>query len=336
MSRSYSVAHSPHIGTDKSIPEIMWGVVLALAPALACSIYFFGFAALRVTLIAVVTCIITEYACAWLFSIKRMHTITDGSSVVTGILIAFNLPPSVPWWIPCTASLFGIAVVKMMFGGLGYNIFNPALAGRIFVMASWLPLMTQWQPPYRTLWGSDRVRDVITKFYQSGPDAYTYATPLGIIKEHISTMPLPTYLDLFLGNRGGCIGETSACALVIGGVYMIYKKYITWETPVCFIGTVAILTWIFGGPSFMQGDWLLHILAGGLFLGAFYMATDMVTTPLMSSGRIIFSIGCGILTVLIRLKGGFPEGVSYAIFFMNALTPLIDRYTMRRKIYGGC
>jgi electron transport complex protein RnfD len=237
----------------------------------------------------------------------------DGSAVITGILLAYNLPSNVPLWLPIVGSVFAIAIGKQVFGGLGQNIFNPALVGRVFLMASWPKYMTTFVKPFSY-------------------DAVTSATPLAALKEgkileHIS------YLDLFLGKRGGCIGEVCILALLIGAAILLYKGYISWHIPVTYIFTTALLTYIFGAKQLFHGDWLFHILSGGLILGAFFMATDYVATPLTAKGQIIFGAGCGLLTAIIRLWGGYPEGVSYAILMMNAATPFIDRYT-KNRIYG--
>jgi electron transport complex protein RnfD len=244
---------------------------------------------------------------------KKKITILDGSAVITGILLAFNLPSNVPLWLPIIGSIFSIAIGKQVFGGIGQNIFNPALVGRVFLMASWPKYMTTFVKPFNY-------------------DAITSATPLAALKEGKILEHIP-YLDLFLGNRGGCIGEVCILALLIGAAFLLIKGYISWHIPVIYIFTTALFTFIFGGNGLFGGDWLFHILTGGLILGAFFMATDYVATPLTIKGQVIFGIGCGLFTSVIRIWGGYPEGVSYAILIMNGATPFIDRYT-KSRIYG--
>ncbi len=330
------VSAAPHLRTADSVEKIMYSVVLALLPALAGAVYYFGWQALWITGIAVATAVITEAAiqkCR-----KVPITALDGSAIVTGILLAFNVPPGVPWWIPVIGTVFAIALGKHVFGGLGLNPMNPALLGRAFLMASWPVLMTTgWSAP--------------TGGTTSGVAAVTSATPLMAVKEAMRNLALginveqsqalvdsastaKVYWSLFAGSVGGCIGETSALLLLIGAAYLFYKKYINYRIPLSFIGTVAILGWIFGGEGYFNGDWLFHVLAGGLVLGAFFMATDMVTSPSSPLGQWIFGFGCGLLTIVIRLVGGYPEGVSYSILIMNIVTPLLDRYT-KPKVFGA-
>ncbi len=331
------VSVSPHLRDAVSVPRIMWSVVLALVPAFLGSIYFFGARALWLVLIGVVSAVITEAACQ---KIRRQPvTVTDGSAAVTGILLAFCLPPGVPWWLPALGSAFAIAVGKQVFGGLGHNPFNPALLGRAFLLASWpLHMTTDWRAPaLGTL---------------SGIDAVTNATPLSMLKaaQKVLLDPAATteqmvqarealsqltgaYGNLFFGNVGGSLGETSAILLLIGGLYLLFKRYIGWKIPLTFIASVMIITGIFGGSNgLFTGNSLFHLLSGGLLLGAFFMATDMVTTPVTFRGRLIFGTGCGIITSVIRLAGGYPEGVCYSILLMNACTPLIDRWTRPRRL----
>jgi Na+-translocating ferredoxin:NAD+ oxidoreductase subunit D len=305
------VSGSPHIHKPTSVSRIMWTVVISLIPALIAGVIIFGLDALWVTLAAVAAAVLTELTFGLLT--KKKITILDGSAVITGILLAFNLPSGVPLWLPVVGSIFSIAIGKQVFGGLGQNIFNPALVGRVFLMASWPKYMTTFTRPLSY-------------------DAITSATPLAVLKEgrvldHIS------YLDLFLGKHGGCIGEVCILALLIGAAILLIKGYISWHIPVTYIMTVAVFTYIFGAGQFFSGDWLFHILSGGLILGAFFMATDYVATPLTTKGQLIFGVGCGLLTGVIRIWGGYPEGVSYAILMMNAATPFIDRYT-KNRIYG--
>ncbi|MDP2043584.1 MAG: RnfABCDGE type electron transport complex subunit D [Candidatus Omnitrophota bacterium] len=311
MKSNLIVSLSPHIHKKGSVSRIMWTVAVSLIPAGVAAVIIFGLSALWVTLVAVIAAVLTELMLGvWS---KKKITILDGSAVITGILLAFNLPPNVPLWLPIVGAVFSVAIGKQVFGGLGQNIFNPALVGRVFLMASWPKYMTTFSRPF-------------------SPDALASATPLAMLKEgkileHIS------YLDLFLGKRGGCIGEVCILALIIGAAILIIRGYITWHIPATYIFTTAIFTYVFGANQLFHGDWLLHILSGGLILGAFFMATDYVATPLTAKGQIIFGVGCGLLTAVIRLWGGYPEGVSYAILMMNAATPFIDRYT-RNRIYG--
>jgi electron transport complex protein RnfD len=289
----------------------MWTVVLSIIPAGVAGVIIFGLDALWVTLVAILAAVLAEAV----FEIwtKKKVTVMDGSAVITGILLAYNLPSNVPLWLPIIGAVFSIAIGKQVFGGLGQNIFNPALVGRVFLMASWPKYMTTFVKPLSY-------------------DAITSATPLAALKEgkileHIS------YLDLFLGNRGGCLGEVCILALLIGAAILLYKGYISWHIPATYILTTAVFVYIFGAKQLFHGDWLFHILSGGLILGAFFMATDYVATPLTVKGQVIFGVGCGLLTGIIRIWGGYPEGVSYAILMMNAATPFIDRYT-KNRIYG--
>jgi electron transport complex protein RnfD len=366
MTNQLFVSASPHISDKDTIPRIMYGVVISLIPATIGSIYFFGIRSGWIILLAIISAVATEAGLQKLM--KKPITVKDGSAVVTGILLAFNVPAEVPWWIPVLGSAFAIAIGKIPFGGLGYNPLNPALLGRSFLLASWPTKMTIFQT-YPLQWISDypRLAEFLSKlslyknipddkFSLSGIDAITTATPLNVFRQQkdiiaqfsndsamgetvtnaktaISQL-YDSYGNLFWGNIGGCIGETSVFLLLIGAIYLIYKRYINLRIPLSYIGTVAVLTWIFGGSEgFLSGDPLFHVLAGGLMLGAFYMATDMVTSPVTSPGRYIFGIGCGVITVLIRLIGGYPEGVSYSILLMNLTVPLIDRYT-KPKTFG--
>jgi electron transport complex protein RnfD len=337
------VSASPHVRENTSIQRVMYGVVIALIPAVAGSVYFYGLRALFLTLLACLAALITEAV------IQRARgipvTIWDGSAIVTGILLAFNVPPGVPWWMPVAGSVFAIAIGKQVFGGLGYNPLNPALLGRAFLLASWpVPMTTAWLPARG---------GTLSGLNLAGIDVVTQATPLALMRKVSEMISDPsstthqivqarevlsemgsseTVIDLFTGRVGGCIGETSAVLLLIGAAYLMFKHYIEWRIPGTYIATVALLTWIFGGPSgFFTGNALFHILAGGLILGAFYMATDMVTSPVSPKGMIIFGVGCGVLTSIIRLVGGYPEGVSYSILLMNVATPLIDRHTRPKK-----
>jgi len=309
---------SPHTKSKESVRRIMWAVVIALVPAGAAGVYIFGLRALYVILTCLLSAVVFE-AAVQKFT-KRKVTVLDGSAVITGLLLAYNLPSGVPLWIAVLGTFFAIVIAKHAFGGLGRNIFNPALAGRAFLMASWPRHMTSWVNP--RWW----------------PDAVSSATPLAAAKSgpftiHHSPFTSP-YTDLLLGNRGGCIGEVCVIALLIGAVFLLWRGYIKWYAPFSFIGTAGLLSWAFGGNGFFAGDGLFYMMAGGIVLGAFFMATDMVTTPITRRGMIIFGIGCGILTFCIRKWGGYPEGVSYSILMMNAATPLIDRLT-KPKTFGG-
>jgi electron transport complex protein RnfD len=275
-------------------------------------IFIFGLGALWIMALAVAASVITEFALQAVT--RRKITVLDGSAVLTGLLLAYNLPADVPFWLPIAGAAFSIAIGKQVFGGLGQNIFNPALVGRVFLMASWPKYMTTFVKPMSY-------------------DAVTSATPLAALTEG-KVLGNISYLDLFLGNRPGCIGEVCILALLIGAAFLLLRKYISWHIPFSYIFTTGLLSYIFGAKTLFGGDWLSHILSGGLILGAFFMATDYVTSPLTYKGQFVFGIGCGIITVVIRLWGGYPEGVSYAILIMNAATPMIDRYT-RPRIYGS-
>lgn len=301
------VSVSPHIRSNESTTTIMRDVLIALSPALVASVIFFGVRALVVSVVCVGTAVFFE----WGFEkiCKRPNTIGDLSAAVTGLLLAFNLPVDIPLWQAAFGSLVAIVVVKQLFGGIGYNFANPAITARIVMLIAFSGTMTSWAIP-------------------NFSDAVSSATPLVALKS--GTMDV-TYLQLFLGNVGGCLGETSALALLIGGIYLISKKIITWHTPVAFIGTVFVLALIKGGFGFAVAE----ILAGGVFIGAFFMATDYVTTPSTKWGRIIFGIGCGLITCLIRFFGNYPEGVSFSILFMNILTPYISKWTAAKPLGGA-
>ena len=309
---SLTVSASPHIRCDESISKIMWTVNLTLAPAALFSIYRFGMPALTTMLICIAVAVATEYLILkWR---EKPVTINDGSAFMTGLLLAMNIPATLPWYMSVFGTVAAIAVAKHTMGGLGYNIFNPALVGRAVLLASWPVAMTTW--PEMT----------------SKVDGVTSATPLGILKlqgyEKLVAVfgdKVEMYQSLFIGSRSGSMGETSALLLILGGVYLIYRGYINWQVPVVMIGTVGALTAIFGH------DPVLHMMSGGLILGAFFMATDMVTTPITVKGQILFAAGAGALTVLIRLLGGYPEGVCYAILLMNCVTPLIDLWIKPAK-----
>ena len=305
MSDKLIVSVSPHIYSGESSERIMWLVSLSLLPAAVAGVIIFGLSSLWVILTAVICAILTE---AIIQKLRKVDlTIFDGSAALTGLLLAVCLPPTVPLWLVAVGSFVAIAIGKQAFGGLGQNIFNPALIGRAFLLVAWPTYMTTWRLPGQ------------------GVDALTGATPLA------SDFAGFTLRDLLLGNHGGCIGEVHIIALLAGALFLLVLGYISWHIPFSFIATVGIFTWIFGGEGFFNGQWLLHILSGGLILGAFFMATDYVTSPLTNKGKLIFGFGCGLFTAIIRLWGGYPEGVCYAILLMNAATPLIDRYTKPRR-----
>ena len=311
-----TISSSPHVHSPVTTQTIMRDVLIALAPALIGSVVFFGFRALLVTLVSAAACVFFEWAYS---KIAKVHCkIYDLSAVVTGVLLAFVCPVTIPYWCIIIGDFFAIIVVKALFGGIGRNIVNPALAGRAF-MFSWPALMTTWVKP-----GFANQAGIF-----STVDAVTGATPLAAMGQGV--LPEASVLDMFLGNIGGCIGETSALLLLVGLVYLLIRKVITLRIPVAFIGTVAVLTVLFpqGNPNF---QWMAaQLLSGGLFLGAIFMATDYVTSPLTKMGQIVFGIGCGVLTVVIRYFGGYPEGVSYAILIMNCCVVLLDRIGRPKK-----
>ena len=319
-----TVSPSPHIHKDESVSSLMYGVLLALVPALLVSIYVFGIGAIYVTILAVLSCVIFEFVIVK-YMLKRPATILDGSAIITGVLLAFNLPTSIPWWAIIIGSLVAIAIGKLAFGGLGNNPFNPALVGRVFLLISFPVPMTSW-PKAEASW--------------TFTDAISGATPLGALKEGIDAgipmneivSELPPYLDFFMGIQGGSLGEISGLALLIGFLYMLYKKIITWHTPIAMLGSIFLITgvfWILDPNVYM--DPLFHIITGGVLLGAFFMATDYVTSPMTKKGMLIYGSGIGLITVVIRLWGAYPEGVSFAILIMNAFVPLIDKYVKPKR-----
>jgi len=341
MENRVFVSSSPHITDRESIPKIMYSVTLSLIPAAIGAIYFFGIRALWVMVIGMVAAILTEGVLQRL--LKRPVSISDGSAMLTGLLVAFNVPAEVPWWIPMIGSIFAIAIGKVVFGGLGYNPMNPALLGRAFLLASWPTHMTIYNtvPKGGTLSGIDIITSATPlNVFRQAREAIATNTNLitdtneVVVPSEVLSQLSDSYSNLFWGRIGGCIGETSVFLLLLGAIFLIYKRYISLKIPVSYIGTVALLAWIFGGTEgLFTGDPLFQVLSGGLMLGAFYMATDMVTSPVTYNGRIIFGVGCGVITILIRLIGGYPEGVSYSILLMNLTVPLIDRYT-KPKVFG--
>ena len=299
----------------------MWNVNLALAPAAIFAVVWFGLPALLNIVVSIIAAVGTEYIIQKIRKVKV--TALDGSAFITGLLLAMCLPPAFPFYMTAFGAVIAVAVAKHSMGGLGYNVFNPAHIGRAALMVSWPALMTKWT--------------VMT----TSVDVTSSATPLGILKEQGYSALITTfgskgalYKSLLFGTRNGSIGETCTILLVLGGLYLIYRGYIKWQVPVCMIGTVGLLTWAFGGSGgLFTGDPILNMMAGGLIIGAFFMATDMVTIPITLKGQIVFAVGCGLIVTLIRLVGGYPEGVCYSILLMNCLTPLIDRF-MKPRIYG--
>ncbi|WP_456405696.1 RnfABCDGE type electron transport complex subunit D [Caldithrix abyssi] len=307
------IMDSSPLGTvGESTRKIMYSVALSLVPALAVSVWMFGWEAVRVLVLTSIFCVGMEAIIAK-FSRQKIDYM-DGSALVTGILLAMNVPSNAPWWLLFIGSLVAIVLGKQVFGGLGQNIFNPALVARVFLLISFPLQMTTWPLPQVF-------------------DGSTGATPLGILKtEGVGAIAKLNVGDLAMGHMGGSLGEISALALLIGAAFLFYKKYITWEIPVTFIGTVFVFTGIFYAINPAQyASPVFHMFTGGLFLGALYMATDMVTSPLSFKGKLIFGFGCGFFTALIRLFGSYPEGVSFAILFMNAFVPLLDRYFPEKK-----
>jgi H+/Na+-translocating ferredoxin:NAD+ oxidoreductase subunit D len=319
MSNPLVVSLSPHEKGEYQVDKIMWGVVIALVPAILASVYYYGFNAIKVIVLGMVFCIGTE----WLiqkFVTKEKITAFDGSAAITGLLLSFNVPSTVPVWQLLAGSVVAIVVAKSVFGGLGKNPFNPALIGRAFMLASFPVQMTTWPDP-------------LQKFMAMGADVVTSATPLGILTEKgPAAAELPEYIDMFLGKIGGSIGEVSALAILIGGLYMIWKKIITWHIPVFYLGSLAAFSGVlYLIDSSKYADPMFHMLAGGAMLGAWFMATDMVTSPMSVKGQIIFAIGGGFLCGAIRIFGSYPEGCSYSILIMNAFVPLIDKYAKPKR-----
>lgn len=355
MKDKFTVSPAPHLHDRASIPQVMWNVVIALIPALVFAVYYWGLGSLWLTLIGVAAAVVTEALIQYLRKVPI--TISDGSAVLTGMLLTYNISANSPWWLPVMGSVFAIAVGKQVFGGLGNNPVNPALLGRAFLLASWPSLMTGncWiQTVKGSISGISNIGVIDANLQALAPKAHqlvTSATPLKVIQtlrdptwvNSLTSDPalsatfshkifngmidLSTLKNLFWGNVGGCIGEVSVFALLLGAVYLLWKKIIEWRIPFFYLLTVFVLTFLFGGikgTGYSLTLPIFHLFAGGLMLGAFFMATDYTTSPLTKKGRIIYAIGCGTLTVIIRLVGGYPEGVSYSILFMNVMTPLID------------
>ncbi|NSW93386.1 MAG: RnfABCDGE type electron transport complex subunit D [Bacteroidales bacterium] len=327
MSNLLKVSLSPHIHGKETTRKLMFGVVIALIPAFIASVYYFGTGALIVTLTSVISCILFEFL-TQKFVLRKPLTITDGSALVTGLLLAFNLPSNIPVYIVVLGSFVSIVIAKMTFGGLGNNPFNPALVGRVFLLISFPVQMTSWPVP--------------SGFRTGYADAVTGATPLAIIKEgvrngeQISNLmeKVPSHMQLFYGYMGGSMGEVAAVALLLGFIYMLFRKIITWHIPVSVIISVLIFTgilWLVNPEK--NADPLFHILTGGILLGAIFMATDYVTSPMSPAAMIIYGCGIGIITVIIRVFGAYPEGVSFAILIMNAFVPLMNVY-IKPKRFG--
>lgn len=312
-----TVSPAPHIRANSSTRRIMLDVLIALVPAVFCGVLFFGLRALLVVAVSLFACVGFEYM--WQKLLHKPIMIHDLTAAVTGVLLGLNLPVTVPLWIPVIGAFFAIIIVKQMFGGVGFNFMNPAMAGRAFLLASWPVLMTRFVLPF-------------TGGFFVPADVVTTATPLGIIKSTQGFENLPSIFNMFMGTIGGCIGETSAFALLLGGLYLVLRRVITLHIPLSFVGTVAVLSFLFSKGSMSAVDsFLYNVLGGGLLLGAIFMATDYVTSPMTKKGQIIMGVGCGVITFLIRHFGGYPEGVTYGILLMNVATPLIDRWCRPKK-----
>lgn len=299
-----TMSWAPHVRSNESVRRIMLDVIIALTPAMVGSIYYFGLSALKLILISVISAVLFEAGAQKLF--KKDLLIGDLSAVVTGILLAFNLPANAPWWVAVFGAGFAIIIVKEFFGGIGSNFMNPALAARAALVASWPSIMSSY----------------------INPDGITSATPLAIMKS--GSTSLPSLARMVMGDIGGSLGETSAILLLIGAAYLLFRRVIEWKIPTFYIGSTCIMLLLLG----VKPDLIVyHILGGGLILGAFFMATDYSTSPITPKGKIIFAVGAGILTALIRVKGGMPEGVSYSILLMNVATPVIEKFT-KPKVFG--
>ncbi len=319
------ISASPHLHAGKTTNRIMYDVLIALIPAFLVSVYVFGYAALLLTSVAVISCVGFEYLIQK-YLLKISPTIYDGSAWVTGVLLAFNLPADLPLWMVVLGSFVAIGIAKQSFGGLGFNIFNPALVGRVFLLISFPVQMTTWPKAF---------------YYHMNPaDAITGATPLGILKEGIrngNNIPeiyahIPTHTDMWLGFTGGSLGEISALALLIGAVYLLIRKVITWHIPLSMLASIALISglfWWYDATHYASP--VFHLLSGGAVLGAFFMATDMVTSPMSRKGMLVFGFGIGFISMIIRLFGAYPEGVSFAILLMNALVPLINKSLKPRR-----
>lgn len=326
MSNLFTVSPSPHTKGDDSIPKIMWGVIIALVPVIVMSAVFFGLHSLKIMVAAVLACLLFEYTIQK-FILKVPTTVRDGSAIITGLLLAFNLPAGLPVWLVILGSLVAIGIAKLSFGGLGQNPFNPALVGRVFLLISFPVQMTTWT-----------ANITVT-------DTFTGATPLMLLKEGVKSgkslatiagdSQFPGYFDMFWGNMSGSLGEISAIAILLGGIYLLWKKIITWHIPVAVLGSIFIfegILWLIAPGRFM--DPVFHLITGGVMLGAIFMATDLTTSPMTPLGKIIFGVGIGVITMCIRNFGAYPEGISFAILIMNGFTPLINA-KVKPKRFGG-
>lgn len=313
-----TVSPSPHIHTEASTAKLMWNVVLALMPAVAVAIWVFGIPALCVLLISLAACLLTEWSINK-FLLHRGNTLINGSAVITGILLALNLPSILPWWMVIIGGIVAIGIGKMSFGGLGCNIWNPALVGRVFLLISFPAAMTTWPTGVSS--------GLIAVTSASSADASTGATILSTLNQGYHSLAETDFLDMAIGHMNGSLGEVGSIAIIIGGLYLIITRVIRWEIPVATLASAALFSWIFGGNP------LLDIFAGGLMLGAFFMATDYVTSPMDKRGQLLFGFMIGMITMIIRRFGSYPEGVSFAILLMNSFTPLINRY-FRPSIFG--
>ncbi len=317
-----TVSLSPHVHGGDSVKKNMYGVCIALIPALLCSFYFFGLGAIAVTAVSVTSCVFFEWAIGKYLMKEQRTTVSDGSAIITGVLLAFNLPSNIPLWMVVVGALFAIGVVKMTFGGLGCNIFNPALAGRAFLLISFPVQMTTWPVPGQGF---------------LSVDGATGATPLSLISQILKgdtgkISELPSSADMLIGNTGGCLGEVSAIAIIIGLVYMLVRRIITWHIPVSILATVFVFSGLMhlaNPTTYVSPEY--ELLTGGLLLGSVFMATDYVTSPMTKKGQLIYGVAIGFLTVVIRNWGAYPEGMSFAILIMNAFTPLINNYCKPKR-----
>ena len=302
------ISTGPHLRSRQDTPSLMRDVLIALCPAVAASLYFYGLKALWILLVSTACAVLSEFV--WQKLMKKPIRLNDFSAAVTGLLLGLNMPATVPVWVPAIGSVFAIIIVKQLFGGIGHNFLNPALAARAVLLTSWPSYMTKALVPVRTL---------TLGLFESGIDSITSATPL--------VAPVSDVRNLLFGNIAGAIGETCKIAILLGLIYLLVRGVIRWQIPVCMLGTVALMSWLLGK------DPLAAVLSGGVLFGAVFMATDYVTTPMLKVGQAIFGVGCGVLVVLIRNYGNYPEGVTYAILIMNIVTPLLDR-SLKRKVYG--
>lgn len=323
MANKLIVSLSPHVHSNDTVQKNMYGVCIALLPALVCSFVIFGVGAITVTAVSVASCVFFEWAINKYLMKNDKPTVTDGSAILTGLLLAFNVPSNLPLWIMIVGALFAIGVVKMTFGGLGCNLFNPALAGRAFLLISFPVQMTTWPVPMQG--------------FGTYLDAETAATPLSIMKAAVKAgdasilEQLPNAMDMLVGKTGGCLGEVSALAIIVGLIFMLAKKIITWHIPVSIIVTVLVFSGLMNLANPVYASPVAELLSGGLLLGAVFMATDYVTSPMSKKGQLIYGVAIGFLTVVIRTFGAYPEGMSFAILIMNAFTPLINNYCKPKR-----